>query len=266
MSQSKQKERKLVSDAVHIWQVSTDQSPSIVEYYRGFLSEDEKEQAARFRFPEHRRRFILTHAVLRDILAGCLSVKNEKVEPGDILFRIGTFGKPEICGIGGPRYQTNDNRRSVDLPIKGVHFNTSSTQDLAIIAVTKNRQVGVDVEWIRPVSEMDEIISTRFSNFESSWLLTLPPEKRVVAFFECWCRKEAYLKAIGVGFSKPLNGFSVVSGSGEYLKFIDGETASPEAKRWRIATIDIGQQHCAALAVENDFQKIETFKWQFKDR
>lgn len=209
------------------------------------LSEDEIERAERYHFQEHCRQFILTHGVLRHILARYLQVRGENINPKAIQFRYGRFGKPEIGG--------KDNQPPNDAAIT---FNTSRSRDTAVYAISLDCKVGIDVEYVRPISEIDGIISTHFSDFEKQWLKTVTPDERLAAFYNCWCRKEALLKAIGSGLSEPLNRFSVISESGDNVRFVQAKE-----EPWELIDLNISDGYCAALAVQSGFDKITCFEW-----
>ncbi len=234
---------------VHVWRTNLNHQHSEAKDKVKYLSMEELERADRFHFEKHRNRFILSHAALRFILAEYLSAKDNRMDPGEIQFEIGPYGKPEIVGTSASR--------------KAIKFNVSNSRELLFVGVTSNRHVGIDVEFIRPVSELDQIISSRFSDYERAWLNSKHSNSRLNAFFDCWCRKEAYLKAKGCGFSEPMTAFSLVSEFGGYRIYFFYLNESKKTTRWRLDGINIEVGYQAALAVENDFDHIEFFNWRF---
>lgn len=150
------------------------------------LDSAERDRAARFRFDHLRSRFILARGSLRLLLSA-----HTGISPASIPFRYGPKGKPSL-GVPSP-----------------IHFNVSHSGDLALFAFARELEIGIDVEQIRPISDMQQIAQRFFAPDEAANLLSLQTELRIEAFFRCWCRKEAVLKATGDGLSTPLDSFSV---------------------------------------------------------
>ncbi|MBZ5624755.1 MAG: 4'-phosphopantetheinyl transferase superfamily protein [Acidobacteriia bacterium] len=140
----------------------------------------------RFHFPNLRQNYTLSHAVLRTLLGRLLGVP-----AGEVVFSFGRNGKPALAGSAR------------------IRFNMSHSADLALYAVTLDCCLGVDVERIRPAEDLEHIAARNFHPSESADLLSLPESDRVDAFFRCWTRKEAYIKAVGDGLSMPLDTFQV---------------------------------------------------------
>ena len=155
----------------------------------GSLSEEEASRAARLRFERDRRRFIVARARLRQLLAARLGVSPEAVE-----FVYGKNGKPAL----GQRFMDPDWR-----------FNVSHCDDVAVYAFSRRRDVGIDVEAVRPVREADAIAARFFSRREYAAYSALAPRDRPLGFLQCWTRKEAVVKALGDGLSMPLDEFDV---------------------------------------------------------
>ena len=156
------------------------------------LAPDETARAARFHFDHLQRRFILSRGALRILLGHYLDIAANRIE-----FRYGSRGKPSLAAPAG------------------IHFNASHSGDVALFAFTLHCEIGVDVEEMRPISDMREIASRFFCAEESTELMALPADERERAFFLCWTRKEAYLKAVGEGLYAPLNDFCVTLRPGE---------------------------------------------------
>ena len=171
---------ELASHRVDVWRIFLDLPIASVKSIESHLSVDEAQRAARFHFSADRNRYIVAHGCLRDILARYLHCK-----PHQLGFSTGEYGKPALV-----------NNEYID-------FNLAHSADLALIAVTRGRKVGVDVERIRQDMELEGIARRYFSLHEVSELLALPPAQRETAFFNGWTRKEAYIKAQGLGLSLP---------------------------------------------------------------
>jgi len=153
------------------------------------LSRDERERAEKFRYAEHRQYYIVAHASLRRLLAERL-----RIAPGAVEFVETKFGKPRLAPV----------HRSAD-----VEFNLSHSGILALYAFTSGRAVGIDVELLREIPDADDLAERFFSRRETALLRALPLDRRSLAFLACWTRKEAFIKAVGLGFSCPLDAFDV---------------------------------------------------------
>ena len=211
---------------VHVWRAALDRPPDRVAALAALLSPDERDRAARFHFARDRRRYTVGRGVLRRLLGAYLGV------PGDgLVFSYGPQGKPALA--------------SGDL-----RFNLAHTGAVALYAVTRRREVGVDIEGFRPDFATDEIAERFFSDAERRALRALAPAERCRAFFSCWARKEAYIKALGGGLSIPLDGFDVSLAPGEPAALLATRPIAADAARWTLAEIEAGPDAAAALAVE----------------
>src|SRR5262249_7235080 len=154
---------------------------SVTARYAELLAADESSRAGRFAFDHLRHSFTLARGAMRILLGHCLNAP-----PESIVFAYGAKGKPSLAA-----------------PSR-VRFNTSHSGDLALFAATLDCELGVDIEHARAMPDLEEIATRFFSAEEKSDLLALPPDQREAAFFRCWTRKEAYIKAIGDGLAVPL--------------------------------------------------------------
>jgi 4'-phosphopantetheinyl transferase len=181
------------------------------------LSEAERQRAARFHFERHRSAFIAARGILREILGETLGV-----DPAAIRFQYNTYGKPSVDG-------------------PAVHFNVSHSGELALYAISKTREVGVDIERVNPAFAHDRIPERFFSPCEVAALRALPEGDQIDAFFRCWTRKEAYVKARGAGLSLDLKSFAVTVARGAPARFLRG------VEGWSIESIDPAPGYVAAL-------------------
>jgi 4'-phosphopantetheinyl transferase len=223
---------------VDIWRIHLDVPVDLLKILQGQLSSEEAERAARFYFPTDRSRFILSHAILRQILARYL-----RREPGQLHFSVNEYRKPFLDG-------------------GGLEFNLSHSGDFALIAIAQARKVGVDVEQIRTDFETEDIGRRFFSQAEMLELQSLPIEQREAAFFRCWTRKEAYIKAQGMGLTLPLDSFDVSLSPGQPAILRATRPDSAEAARWTLMTLEVGPGYAAALAVEG--QSLDFRFWDWK--
>jgi 4'-phosphopantetheinyl transferase len=164
---------------VHVWRASLDRAESRPAGFEQTLTIDEQERAARFRRDQDRQRFIVARGLLRAILSRYL-----KLEPQQLRFRYGAHGKPAL----------------EESMMKGVRFNVSHCDDLALFAVAYDREVGIDVEAVRTDVDIESIAKRYFTAQERAIICATPAEQKPAAFFTCWSLKEAYLKATGWGF------------------------------------------------------------------
>ena len=172
----------IAENEIHVWRAPLDVAPDVIDGFETLLQPDESERAARFRFPQLRRRFIAARGILRSILGihlGC--------SPQSLRFAYGEHGKPSLAEPAGTR----------------IEFNLSHSTDLAIYAVALGRCVGVDVERIKPEGSWLRIAEQYFPASEAVELAALPEESMRQRFFEIWAAKEARLKALGVGLRFP---------------------------------------------------------------
>ena len=222
---------------VDIWRICLDLEPASVKQLESTLSAEESQRAARFRFPEGTKRYIIAHGSLRDILARYLDS-----EPGQLSFSTGEYGKPVF----------EDHK---------LEFNLSHSSDFALVAVTRERKVGVDVECHRPDLEHEKIASRFFSPNEVAKLITLPLEQRIIGFFNCWTRKEAYIKAHGLGLSMPLDSFDVSLTPNEPAILQTTRLDQEEAARWTLVSLDVSSGYAAAIAVERQNLEFRLWDW-----
>ena len=223
-----------MGDDIHLWHVPLDRPPAEVEALAAILSADELARAARFRDPRWGRRFVVGRAALRQVLGRWL----DRAPPA-VHFAYRAAGKPELADPHPP----------------GAYFNVTHSQGLAIIAVGRERPLGVDLERVRPEFAVDAIAARFFSAREQEALRGLPSAERPAAFFRCWTRKEAFIKALGAGLSFPLDEFdvSLTPGSAALLA-LRGDAAA--AARWSLRELAAPPGHVAALAVEGPIGRV----------
>ena len=231
----------LSSDQVHVFCTCLDQPASRLQELAQTLSESEQIRAERFYFEQDRQRFTIGRGLLRTILACYLDI-----EPSRVQFCYGSKGKPALapnCGKGE------------------IHFNLSHSQGLALYAVTSKREIGVDIEHIRPIPEAEQIVKRFFSVRENAVFLALPPSQKQEAFFNCWTRKEAYLKAIGDGLARPLDQIEVTLTPGEVAKLLSIADEPRAAASWSLQQLTPASSYVAALVVEGHSWSLGCWQW-----
>lgn len=205
-----------------------DVAPALLTRLGACLSEQEQVRAARFRDDLDRARFVAARGWLRTLLGRYLNSG-----ASEISFAVGQDGKPEIAG--GPRW---------------LRFNLAHSERVAVYAVARDREVGVDIERLRPDFPIDEIARHFFSSRERADLAAVPDGDRLRAAFNCWTRKEAYLKAVGTGLLRPLDEFDVTVRPGEPLRLRDNGAGGAGRRRWSLHAFEAGRDYAAAVVVE----------------
>jgi len=221
---------------VHVWRARLDLEPELLGRMRSTLADDERVRADRFHFDRDRNHFIACRGVLRELLASYL-----QCFPASLEFRYGPFGKPAL---------------HLQDSASPIHFNAAHSNGLALLAFARSREIGVDLESIRADFAGDEIAQHYFSKQELTELRALPEAMRTAGFFECWTRKEAYIKARGLGLQIPLQSFSVslTPGQPERLQ-------SEDASRWMMRSIDVGHNFAGAVVGEGHGWQLRFWDW-----
>ena len=226
-------------DEVHVWRASLAQTE--VERFQELLSTDERERADRFRFSRDRDNFIVARATLRKILGQYL-----RVPPAQLRFSYNSFGKPELHPSTGD---------------SALLFNLAHAGQLALYAITSGREVGIDVECVREDVDCGEIATHFFSRREVAALRALPSEAQTQAFFNCWTRKEAYIKARGAGLSLPLDKFDVSLSPHEPAALLSTQGGAQETAHWSLRELVPGSPYVAAVAVEGRDWQLRCWQW-----
>jgi 4'-phosphopantetheinyl transferase len=213
---------------VHVWRATLAWPGAAAHRLEQCLSADERDKMQRFRFERDRRRYLVGRGLLRSLLGRYLDVA-----PQDLRFETTAAGKPHLASGQGQ-----------------LQFNLAHSGEYVLIAIADGRAVGIDVEAIRDDFDIGEIAVHFFSLDERRDLEMLTGRARIEAFFECWTRKEAYVKARGEGLSLPLDQFDVSLRPGEPARLIATRPDPAEAKRWQLSGLDVADGYKAALVVE----------------
>lgn len=224
-----------------MWRAILDLSPSQIDSFGHTLAPDEQSRAERFYFHRDRERFIVARGVLRAILGRYLNKA-----PECLSLCYSSHGKPALVRESGG---------------DAIRFNISHSHGVALYALTRGPEVGIDLELIRGGLEIEEIAERFFSRLEVATLRALPTGLRKYAFFLCWTRKEAYIKARGEGLSLPLDQFDVSLIPGEPAKLMSTRPDSDEALRWSLQELTIDPGYVAALAVEGHRRSLAYWQW-----
>ena len=219
----------IAGGTVEVVLVRLDAELSAVGELTQCLSDGERLRAGRFVFERDRRRFIVGRARLRHLLASRLGVQPDAVEL-----------------VYGPRGKPRLSRSFSDADLC---FNVSHSEDLAVCAFSSGREIGVDVEAVREMRDADEIAARFFSRRENEAYLALDPRDRPLGFFNCWTRKEAFIKARGDGLHYPLDRFDVSLAPGEPARILRVEDTPGEQCDWTLHSFMPGPGLAGAIVV-----------------
>lgn len=236
---------QLTAGDVHVWQVPLSGETQPVHALRGLLAVDEIKRADAFHFERHRRSYILAHGAMRRILAGYV-----QLAPQSLVFVQGEKGKPELTSESGGRR---------------IRFNLSHSGDFALLGVAQDSRLGVDIERINAQFAGEDFAERFFSRNEAIVFRAIAADSRVDAFFSCWTRKEAYIKALGGGLSIPLDSFDVAFAPGLPAALLHTAVA-PDARLWKLYDISAPHGYKAALVVEGDKHRLQQKQWGLDSR
>lgn len=215
------------AEEASVWSASLHLDENAIHLLENVLSLDERERAGRFSFGLHRRRFVAARGILRTVLSRYVAI-----DPAEIILSYGDHGKPFLALPCGPAE---------------IQFNVSHADDLALIAVTKGRGIGVDIETIGNRAYNPEVVRRFFSRREQDALRSIPEAERGKMFVVFWTRKEACIKASGLGLSLPLASFDVSSDAKEPRVIVFGEEST---RSWTVVDIETVSGCAAACAVD----------------
>jgi 4'-phosphopantetheinyl transferase len=218
---------QLDNNEIQVWLIEFDRFGDDEGAWRTGLVDEEQKRAALYRFARDRKQYAVTRTCLRSLLASYLETKPLAVD-----IRYAEHGKPYLSG-----------------PYGDLQFNVSHSDGVALLAFCRGKMLGVDVERIREDVEAEDIAKRFFSPAEQSALLHLSAERRRQAFFACWTRKEAFIKAIGDGLSLPLHQFDISVDPGQPAALLATRPVSTEAGEWSLCDLEVPCGYAAALAV-----------------
>lgn len=233
----------LPTTCVDVWLGSLEQPPEVVESLRDPLSTDERARADRFHFEKDRRHFIVARGGLRKLLGSYLGIA-----PNVIRFDYADHGKPRLAV-------------ALRQQLPQLKFNLAHSGGLAVYAFTTLGEIGVDLERIKPELIGDDIARRFFSAAEVASLDRLDAQARALAFFTCWTRKEAFIKAKGMGLTLALDQFDVSLSPGEPAALLGTRWNENEAARWSLRALEIGTGYVGAVALEAHDWRLNC--WEF---
>jgi 4'-phosphopantetheinyl transferase len=214
---------------VHVWSAPLTVSMQEVCAFEQSLAPDERDRANRFRFEQDKTRFIVSRGILRDILSRYL-----QLEPAEVQFAYGVYGKPMLAPSLKPT---------------GLEFNLSHSGEMALYAIAHQKQVGVDLEQLRVINNLEQLARQCLSPRELQAFLRLEPAQRQTSFFYYWTGKEAYLKALGQGLRIPLEQIEIPLDTSKPTQVLS-EKAACQSHDWYLQTVPSSKGYIAALVVE----------------
>ena len=297
MSHKRHNPPPLPADEVHAWAVPLGVSPEssdksqepsnslALDSRLSTLDSHERERATRFTRDDLRRRFVVAHTALRTILGHYLGI-----EPGEVQFHYGPHGKPRLAEAGSEGHGAGSTERRESsyslLPAPcSLHFNLAHSGDVAVVAVTRGGEIGVDVERLRQVRRLEQLARRYFTATEAAAIMSVDEPDRDAQFLAVWTAKEAILKAMGTGLSYPLQSFSVSpavdrqwvrlsrtprgkadggGGKEETIGFDADVPPSPfplPPSRWWLARVDVASGYLAAVATDSQKSLRPTFRY-----
>jgi 4'-phosphopantetheinyl transferase len=213
---------------IHVFAFTLQVPPARLQALERLLSPDELDRADRFRQAPDRRRYVAGRAQLRVILGRCL-----RRAPQDLEFRYSSHGKPALRG-------DRDDER--------LRFNVSRSQELGLVAVQWDDDLGVDVEHLRPFPDALGIAQRFFAPQEFDLLRSVPAAELDTAFFSYWTRKEAIAKSIGLGLSHPLDALVLARPPGAAVEQVVVTGTDEPALRWIVLVSPPAERYVAAVA------------------
>ncbi len=232
---------KLINpNAIHLWVIPLDGTNRPLEDFRSILSNEEKEQWERFSFSDLQRRYAIAHVRMREIISDYI-----KIKPSDITFTTNVFEKPFLVEANG---------------LSNIYFNLSHSHDIAVLAITQSRKVGVDVERLKPLNDYMKIAGRYFSPGEINALKQMKGRRACQAFIQLWAGKEAFIKAHGEGISLPLNQFSLENLIEHPGKKVCKIKLPGESIPWSVSPLKMPAGYLGAVAIEGEIPDIQYFK------
>ena len=230
---------------LHVWLIAHGPGSRAPAQARALLSEDEKARAARFHHERHRVAYLTSHTALREILGAALGR-----DPGALGFVLGPHGKPALAPLDPERAglpPRAGSAKGLGAPAAPpLHFNLSDTDGLGLVALSVDGPLGVDVERHRSDASRLDVARRFFSAAEVRALEALPEAERMLAFHRVWTRKEAYVKALGLGLALELSSFDVSHDPGPGARLVATRHDPAAIRRWRLVDLDVGSEHSGA--------------------
>lgn len=232
-------ECNMTPDAVHVWFADVMANESNYRSNYALLSKEETRRAETFKFEKDKKKYVVSKGILRRLSSFYLHIA-----PEDVVFDYGEFGKPSFG------FTTK------------LKFNTSHAGDKAVFVFTENNSIGVDIELIKSDLDVMNLAENFFSEKEISDLANLHSSERNVAFYRCWTRKEAFIKAKGIGLSFPLKSFSVSTNSDMQAELLETDWNPSERLSWKLFSHKPTENYISAIAIQGAVGSIRYSDWK----
>ena len=228
---------------IQVWRINLRRPPAEISQRQNLLTAAEKIQAAQFHFSHDQRQFIVRRVARRQLLATNLGLRPEVIQ-----IESANFQKPAIAETQNP---------------DRLRFNCSHSADWALIALAPEKEIGVDLEQHRPLADAGDLAGKFFSDHEIRELAGLPSALRLQGFYNSWTRKEAFVKAIGLGLAYPLNRFSVSLAPDKPAAILDVADDSAALKKWSVISLEVAPDYSAALVFADKKSSVKYLDWSF---
>lgn len=228
----------LTAGVIHLWRIPLDDAANRLSEWNALLSPDEAARAAAFYFERDRLRYATGRGILRTLLGRYIDQR-----PRDLVFSYNPQGKPAL----------RDHSQ--------LQFNLAHSNVVAVLAIGLGQPLGVDIEHLRTIDDIDSLARNTFSPRENAEFVRVPAYEKVQAFFNCWTRKEAYIKAIGEGLSHPLDSFDVSLLPGETARVVQVAGQPEAARQWTLYDIPLSTEYIGALATRQPIIEVRTLDW-----
>lgn len=224
----------LASGQLQVWRIALDVPPDVLSTFWVELSEAEQQRAGRFHTSQLRNRYITAHGALRRILAQYVHQPAAELQ-----FSFSAYGKPSLISKSG------------------LTFNLSHANAWALCVVACQQAVGVDIEQVQALPDLENVAQRFFSPRERQTLAALAETAKPLGFYHCWTRKEAFIKALGSGLSHPLDSFDVTLHPNEEARLI--EIRSHTSAHWSLVHLEPAPNYVGAVAAEGEITQLEGF-------
>ncbi len=234
---------RLPENEVHVYAAALDVPQAKLDAFWQTLTTDEQARAQQFYFEHDRHHYIVARGLLRLLNGRYLSTP-----PSHIQFTYGQHGKPALAAQHHHKNQI-------------LEFNLSHSHGMALIGFSWNRPLGVDIEPVRFIKDGDQIAKRFFSAWEYEQYTAVSPQDKPQAFFNCWTRKEAYIKAIGDGLSCPLNAFDLTLTPGKPATLLRVRGSQVEAKKWQLHSLQPRPNFVGAIIARGKRWQLQKWYW-----
>jgi len=231
----------MIENQTDIWLILIPEVIHRSHYYEQFMVNEEKEKADHFVFLKDKLRYVITHGILRLLLSDYLNLP-----AGQIVLKNNSYGKPYLSIEDNPN---------------PLYFNLSHSNSGVVLAFSKYRDLGIDLEYIKKDIPFLDIAKHFFSQSEYQELLSTPENARHQVFYQGWTRKEAFIKAKGRGLSIPLNSFDVSISQGKWPSLLRSSEDPNDLVRWKFYDLITWPDYSSTLCIEGEQNQINYHHW-----